>query len=228
MGVASESGDAIKIVDGTAAVPHSYPYQVSLQLFHPKTKNWYHFCGGSILDEKTVITAAHCIEGFEKLKCRVDAGDHDLTKTEGTEQVSLYFPYEAFVYPLYDRCEFVIRRLYQMNYFFIVICRSVIDYDYAIIKLKIPLTFNENVQPIMLPEEGTAPSNDCWSTGWGNVRGDGKLSFPAILQQTPTPLADKDNCTANYSTIDFAITDRMVCAGGPDSANATYHGICQV
>ena len=111
-----------------------------------------------------------------------------------------------------------------MRYF----SRTVIDYDYAIIKLKLPIEFNEYIQPIKLPEEGIIPSTDCWSTGWGNVRGDGKLSFPAILQQTPTPLADKESCAANYSTIDFAITDRMVCAGGPGGANETYHGICQV
>ncbi|CAB4053981.1 CTRB [Lepeophtheirus salmonis] len=46
-----------KIVGGTEAQPHSIPFQVSFQ-----RKNGFHFCGGSILDETTVITAGHCFE----------------------------------------------------------------------------------------------------------------------------------------------------------------------
>merc|ERR1712095_247636 len=45
-----------KIVGGEEAKPHEFPWQVSLRR---KSDN-FHFCGGSVLNENTVISAAHC------------------------------------------------------------------------------------------------------------------------------------------------------------------------
>ena len=53
-----------KIVGGTVASEGEFPYQVSLQKLSP-SGYWSHNCGGSIYSEKAVITAAHCINGFE-------------------------------------------------------------------------------------------------------------------------------------------------------------------
>uniref|UniRef100_A0A3P9LP26 chymotrypsin n=1 Tax=Oryzias latipes TaxID=8090 RepID=A0A3P9LP26_ORYLA len=44
-----------RIVNGEEAVPHSWPWQVSLQ-----QTNGFHFCGGSLINENWVVTAAHC------------------------------------------------------------------------------------------------------------------------------------------------------------------------
>ncbi|KAG7282481.1 hypothetical protein CRUP_000477 [Coryphaenoides rupestris] len=44
-----------RIVNGEEAVPHSWPWQVSLQ-----QSNGFHFCGGSLINENWVVTAAHC------------------------------------------------------------------------------------------------------------------------------------------------------------------------
>lgn len=46
-----------KIVGGKDALSGQFPYQVSLR------KNKSHFCGGSIIDSRTILTAAHCVEG---------------------------------------------------------------------------------------------------------------------------------------------------------------------
>uniref|UniRef100_A0A3B5R5U0 chymotrypsin n=1 Tax=Xiphophorus maculatus TaxID=8083 RepID=A0A3B5R5U0_XIPMA len=44
-----------RIVNGEEAVPHSWPWQVSLQDY-----TGFHFCGGSLINENWVVTAAHC------------------------------------------------------------------------------------------------------------------------------------------------------------------------
>uniref|UniRef100_A0A671KGK8 Complement factor D-like n=1 Tax=Sinocyclocheilus anshuiensis TaxID=1608454 RepID=A0A671KGK8_9TELE len=44
----------VGIVNGTEAKPHSRPFMVSLQ------KNWRHICGGFLISDRFVMTAAHC------------------------------------------------------------------------------------------------------------------------------------------------------------------------
>jgi trypsin len=51
-----------KIVGGSEVVPNSLPFQISLQR---KSGNTFsHMCGGSILDESTILNAAHCVDGY--------------------------------------------------------------------------------------------------------------------------------------------------------------------
>ena len=75
-----------RVINGEDAVRGSYPYQVSLQF---GLGSWQHTCGGSILSNKAILTAAHCVDSYPfTFFYRVVAGDHDLYKSEGSEQVS--------------------------------------------------------------------------------------------------------------------------------------------
>lgn len=57
-----------QIVGGTVAQAGDFPFIISLQ------KNGAHFCGGSLLDSTTVLTAAHCAEGQTATGLTVRAG----------------------------------------------------------------------------------------------------------------------------------------------------------
>ena len=51
--------DDSRIVGGTIATPGEFPYQISLQ--RSSGSSWSQSCGGSIYNEKTILTAAHCV-----------------------------------------------------------------------------------------------------------------------------------------------------------------------
>ncbi len=46
----------VGIVNGTESKPHSRPYMVSIQ------RNKEHICGGFLVSEQFVMTAAHCFK----------------------------------------------------------------------------------------------------------------------------------------------------------------------
>jgi secreted trypsin-like serine protease len=75
-----------RVVGGDDAQPHQFPHQISLQLRF-STGKAFHFCGGSILNESFVLTAAHCHkEDTPTEYVEVVAGEHNLNVTEPSEQ----------------------------------------------------------------------------------------------------------------------------------------------
>ena len=61
-----------KIVNGEEATPHEFPWIITMQ--YP---DGYWFCGGAILTEDYVVTAAHCVEDMKPSEARIRIGDHD-------------------------------------------------------------------------------------------------------------------------------------------------------
>merc|ERR1711923_373053 len=116
-----------KIVGGEEAEPHEFPWQVSLRR---KSDN-FHFCGGSVLNENTVISAAHCTVIWESAdEVVVVAGEHDKTVDEGTEQTV-------------DVSKLTVHENYQQGHAF--------ENDIALWSLASPLDMNEFVAGVPLP-----------------------------------------------------------------------------
>jgi secreted trypsin-like serine protease len=78
-----------RIVGGEEVIPHSFPWQVSLQ--NPNG----HWCGGSIINKHWIITAAHCYRS----DLSVLAGIHDLSSPGTTTQkvnIEKYILHQAY------------------------------------------------------------------------------------------------------------------------------------
>lgn len=125
-----------RIVGGSTAEEGLAPYQVSLQ------EGGYHFCGGSIIDNNWIITAAHCVVYNKPEEISVLTGTQDLTQPG----VSYY------VKRIYVHCNYDVPSMHN---------------DIALLHLNSSITLNEKTQVIKLP---TRPLNDgdaVLLTGWG-------------------------------------------------------------
>ena len=57
-----------RIINGVEVIPNSWPWIVSLQNYAG------HFCGGSVISDQWVVTAAHCCSGFDASDITVVVG----------------------------------------------------------------------------------------------------------------------------------------------------------
>ena len=148
-----------RIVGGeNASIP--IPWQVHVHL----QRNGEEHCGGTILDETTILTAAHCF--YPPLPTSADyieAGISVEASLDG-QKISVE---ETIIHPMFNKRK-----------------GAIYDNDVAILKLKSPLTFNENVQPACLPHSSFMPENTrelAVISGWGRTSFGNVLAFYALI-----------------------------------------------
>ena len=161
-------------------------------------------CGGTILDEETILSAAHCLydetgQKYNPTQVKVEVGfTVHINKTHPKKlQVKKYY-----LHPRYD----------QLTY----------DNDIAILKLKRPLNFNKaKVGPASLPYASFTPEeNDQMGllSGFGHTR-IGALPNGLIgdkhLMHVTLPFVTNGYCQQKYNELETGrhITSRMLCAG---------------
>ncbi|KAM4703216.1 chymotrypsin-like elastase family member 3B [Rhinophrynus dorsalis] len=180
-----------RVVNGEDAIPHSWPWQISLQ--YKSGSAFYHTCGGSLIASNWVMTAAHCISSSRTYQ--VVLGEHDRSLIEGGEQIVPVNSGDIFVHENWrSSC---------------VACGN----DIALIKLSRPALLNDRVQLGCVPEDGQILPNNypCYITGWGRLTTGGSL--PDVLQQALLPVVDHQTCTQR-DWWGSSIKTTMVCAGG--------------
>ena len=181
-----------KIVGGDNA-PFPIPWQV-----HVHYKRSGFSCGGTILDEETILSAAHC---FYPLSDRSDPADYIAAgiKREGSSAGQKVDVKEVIIHPQYNESRVVAKY----------------DNDIAILKLKEPLTFNADVQPARLPDSTMNPENKgtfATISGWGTVSSLGPSSKD--LKFAFVPILGVDKCVnLNSLYTPSNITSNMICAG---------------
>uniref|UniRef100_A0AAQ4PV71 Coagulation factor IX n=1 Tax=Gasterosteus aculeatus aculeatus TaxID=481459 RepID=A0AAQ4PV71_GASAC len=198
---AEEKPQAFKrIVGGEVAIPGEIPWQVHVLDTRGRIRL---FCGGSILSERWVITAAHCL-GEEAGSFFVRVGEHDIYINEGTEQ-----DHEVSERHIYHR--------YNASV-------SLYNHDIALLHLRSPIVFSTAVRPICLgpkafTEALVKESSPATVSGWGRTR---FLGFTAAaLQRVEVPYADRIECKQSSSA---RITPAMFCAGYHEEAKDACQG----
>ncbi|XP_069750888.1 transmembrane protease serine 4-like isoform X2 [Narcine bancroftii] len=171
-----------RIVGGDDAQIEEWPWQVSLQY-----KN-QHLCGGSIMNSKWVITAAHCFpeEYHQIANWKVFAGSGELFSGGNTFSVG-----KIITNGDYDQITS--------------------NYDIALVKLRASLPYTDVIRPVCLPNYSMQiQKKKAWVTGWGYRKEFGQVS--PILQQAKVTIIEQDVCNRREYYAG-RITANMLCAG---------------
>ncbi|XP_053197274.1 serine protease 33 [Scomber japonicus] len=198
-----------RIVGGMDATDGAWPWQVDIH------KAAIHICGGSIITQNWVLSAAHCFPNPSDVDSYIIYA--------GRYQLNGYNPHESTHY----------------------VSQVVIPYGYVepqsgkdlvLVQLSNPVTWSDYARPICLPASGILfPGGmQCYVTGWGNIRVDVPLSGSAPLQEVQVPIISQSSCQEMYRMEQVDILYDMICAGfqegGKDSCQGDSGGplVCQM
>ncbi|XP_077256103.1 chymotrypsin-2-like isoform X1 [Temnothorax americanus] len=186
-----------RIVNGEDAKVGEIPYQISLQTKYHS----FHFCGGSILSDKFVITAAHCVQGRSPTDIKVVAATINLTDREKLE---------------HDVEKIIIHEEYNS-------ANSYIN-DIALLKVKQPFVKSYKVGHVPLPPKGhTVKANDvAVVSGWGRLWQGGPTTTK--LQRVNILIADQGYCKLMYNNMGMNVFPTQVCAYHPETEKGSCHG----
>lgn len=174
-----------RIVGGHEISPHKYPWLVSLA-----NSDLEPFCGGALINDRYVLTAAHCLPDTTLAKLRIILGHHDLKKMREATVIRA----EKFV-PHY---------MYQET-------DPVQKWDIALIKLRERVNYTDYINPVCLPGRDT-PRKDFKKlivAGWGRI-GENQIVSDRPLE-VQVPELTMEQCYKLLHT--SRITPNHICAG---------------
>lgn len=176
-------GHASAIVDGDDTTIADNPWQVALT-----SPDGGAFCGGSIVSDRVVVTAAHCTQGQPEAQIEVRAGVTDLDSDDGqTRGVDAIVEHPKYVEGVGDIAMLVLDR---------------------------PLDLGADVASIPVASTADiAAASTARVTGWG-VESEEADGTPSVLQRADLPLVDDADC----ALVDEGNDDELCAGGtGPDS-----------
>lgn len=196
----NQKGNPSSLIVGGEEVdpPFKYEFMASLQY-----STGGHFCGGSLINNTWILTAAHCSTGMNPRGVVVKLHRHQLSRTDSAEGGISASVSSITVHPDYRALTF--------------------DNDVALWRLSSAVN---TLDAIALDERGQyeTVNSDVTVAGWGALVQGGRGSD--TLQEVTVPIISQSTCRSQYGQ--SRITDQMICAGliegGKDSCQGDSGG----
>ncbi|BFG05215.1 transmembrane protease serine 9-like [Drosophila madeirensis] len=189
-----ESSQGPRIVGGYVTDVAQCPYQISLRYKGITTpQNPYrHRCGGSVIRNNLIATAAHCVIGTVASQFKVVAGTNLLSGTDGViVSVSKIIMHEEYF------------------------SGAAYNNDIALLVVDPPLPLNNfTIKAIDLASEPPLPGAISKISGWGTTASGGSASN--VLLAVDVPIVSNEICNQDYENFGdstYQITPAMLCAG---------------
>jgi len=165
-----------RILGGNIASMGQFPYQVLI--YYYKNSDEY-MCGGAIISERHILTAAHCVSDFSRIEVR--AGNIDRNSRENWIHASVSEVYVHDEYVPDDSNDS--KGPYN---------------DIAVIKLQEPFSLDGKVtKSLKLADTEFSSGQICTVTGWGTTVEDGSES--SILRYVELPIVDRKTCSGQLN-----------------------------
>ncbi|XP_030418129.1 serine protease 27-like [Gopherus evgoodei] len=183
-----------RIFNGQDAKAGAWPWQVSVQ------RNSLHICGGSLISESWVVSAAQCFDSSVATSSyRVQLGENQIFGQSRLHSFALVK--RIILHPSYDNVTH--------------------QADIALVELKNPIAFTATISPVGLLDASIhVPAGDtCWVTGWGKTSPQINSSLAETLQELEVLTIDTTVCNDHFRQAlqkpegDNPIKEDMMCAG---------------
>ncbi|XP_012880811.1 PREDICTED: granzyme B-like [Dipodomys ordii] len=186
----AKTGD---IIGGHEAKPHSRPYMAYVEYFCGDS---LYQCGGFLIREDFVMTAAHCLGRF----INVTLGAHNIKEREKTQQV---IPVKkAIPHPGYNPKNF--------------------SKDIMLLQLQRKAKLTTAVKPLKLPKgrSHVKPGQVCEVAGWGQMTPNGQCSN--TLQEVELTVQEDQRCESHLESDYNSVS--QICVGDPKMKRSFFMG----
>ncbi|KAI3382298.1 hypothetical protein SNEBB_011392 [Seison nebaliae] len=203
-----------RVLFGIDSIPHSFPWIVQIRslIRTPQQSFMITVCGGTLIDNQHILTAAHCVE------------KHPIYEVEPID-ILLGSHYSNNIHYRQQSKNIVYRRILAIYKFPLWHIENNIEHDIAIIRIGRIRNFNDIVRPICIPNTIRFRLNESVvAAGWGFTRspsimlktykryGMNSLMKPIALQRISLPIRKWSMCKQ------LPLHSTHICAGTINSS----------